>query len=70
MELWQDLMAASCLLLAMEGLLLAFFPRKMKELWALVSQFPDKQIAIVGSLAGLVGIVSYLLMRGILFAVA
>ena len=59
-----DFIVAVGLVLALEGLMFAAFPRAVKQAMASVLETPDQMLRIVGIVCALVGILVIWLVRG------
>ncbi len=54
-SLWQELGAAFCLILVIEGIIPFLYPRRWRELVAMAATVDDRTMRIVGLVSMLVG---------------
>lgn len=60
----EDLLAALCIAVMIEGILYALFPDAMRRLVAQVLGMPEEQIRIIGLVAAGIGLLGLWLVRG------
>jgi uncharacterized protein YjeT (DUF2065 family) len=60
----EDLLAAVCIAVMIEGILYALFPDAMRRLVAQVLGMPEEQIRIIGLVAAGIGLLGLWLVRG------
>lgn len=60
----EDLLAAVCIAVMIEGILYALFPNAMRRLVAQVLGMPEEQIRIIGLVAAGIGLLGLWLVRG------
>lgn len=59
-----DLLTALALVLVIEGLFLALFPRRLPEILAAVAQLPPETLRLGGLIAAALGVACVWLLRG------
>ncbi|MFQ5775143.1 MAG: DUF2065 domain-containing protein [Kiloniellaceae bacterium] len=59
-----DLLTALALVLVIEGLFLALFPRRLRQILSMIEQVPPEALRLGGLVAATLGVVFVWLLRG------